>query len=190
MPLGFVLVRRPARAGLVLIALFAVFGASSSGAEDAMVADLVPPEGREAGYAGVRVAKNLGVSFGPVLGGLLLLGEDWSRLFRGVFVRRGRRVGGRLPVPAVGRQVRAGRAARARARSRVVRRDHAFLLFVGAMALASMTYVAFDSLLAISLVDSHGFSPATWGFIVVINPILVTLVQLRLTRAVAGVPRR
>ena len=69
----------------------------------------------------------------------------------------------------------------------VVRRDHAFLLFVGAMALASMTYVAFDSLLAISLVDSHGFSPATWGFIVVINPILVTLVQLRLTRAVARV---
>ena len=71
----------------------------------------------------------------------------------------------------------------------VVRRDHAFLLFVGAMALASMTYVAFDSLLAISLVDSHGFSPATWGFIVVINPILVTFVQLRLTRSVAGVSR-
>jgi dipeptide/tripeptide permease len=61
------------------------------------------------------------------------------------------------------------------------------LLFVGAMTLASRTYVAFDALLAISLVDAHGFSPATWGFIVVINPILVTFVQLRLTRAVAGV---
>ena len=78
-PLGFLLSGDRLVPGLVLIALFSVFGASSGGAEDAMVADLVPPEGREQGYAAVRVAKNLGVSFGPVLGGLLLLGESWSR---------------------------------------------------------------------------------------------------------------
>ena len=71
-----------------------------------------------------------------------------------------------------------------------MRRDHTFLLFVAAMTLASMTYVAFDSLLPISLVDSHGSAPATWGFVVVVNPVLVTLVQLRLTRAVATCPRR
>ena len=187
MPLGFVLCGDRLVPGLVLIALFAVFGASSGGAEDAMVADLVPPEGREAGYAGVRVAKNLGVSFGPVLGGLLLLGEDWSRLFLGVFVVAAVAwaVAWRF-LPSGGRY--APDAPPERGSFAVVRRDHAFLLFVGAMALASMTYVAFDSLLAISLVDSHGFSPATWGFIVVINPVLVTLVQLRLTRSVAGVP--
>jgi predicted MFS family arabinose efflux permease len=40
-----------------------------------MVADLLPPERREAGYASVRVANNLGVCFGPPLGGLLLLGN-------------------------------------------------------------------------------------------------------------------
>ena len=33
----------------------------------------------------VRVAKNLGVSFGPAIGGLLLLDNSWSRLFVGVF---------------------------------------------------------------------------------------------------------
>ena len=42
-------------------------------------------------------------------------------------------------------------------------------------------------MLPISLVDSHGLSPSTWGFLVIINPALVTLFQLRLTRAVGGV---
>jgi predicted MFS family arabinose efflux permease len=186
-PLGMLAAGDRLLAGLALVALLGVFGAAGGSVEDALVADLVPPEGREAGYAAVRVAKNLGVSFGPVLGGVLLIGDSWSRLFLGVFVLSA--VAWALAFRFL---PRAGRfmpdAPPQRGSFAVVRRDHAFLLFVGAMALASMTYVAFDALLAISLVDSHGFSPATWGFIVVINPILVTLVQLRLTRAVAGVP--
>src|SRR5262249_30977943 len=138
-------------------------------------------------YASVRVAKNLGVSLGPPLGGLLLIGGHWPRLFAGVFVlaclawalafRFLPRGGRYAPV-----------APPERSSLEVIRRDRRFLLVVRAMSLASMTYVAFDSLLAISLVRSHGFSPAAWGFIVVINPILVTFVQLRLTRAVARVP--
>ena len=54
--------------------------------------------------------------------------------------------------------------------------------------LASATYVSFETLLPISLVKSHGLSPSVWGFLVVANPILVTFLQLRLTRAVAHVP--
>jgi predicted MFS family arabinose efflux permease len=185
-PLGFLFCGNRLVPGLALIALFGLCGASTNGAEDAMVADLVPPDRIEASYAAVRVAKNLGVSFGPPLGGLLLLGSHWSRLFAGVFVllaialfiavRYLPRGGRYAPLGPPGRSSLA-----------VVRRDHPFLLFVGAMSLASMTYVAFDSLLAISLVRSHGYSPATWGFLVAINPVLVTLVQLRLTRAVAHV---
>ena len=186
-PLGMLAAGDRLVPGLALIALLGVFAAGGGAVEDAMVADLVPPEGREAGYAAVRVAKNLGVSFGPVLGGLLLLGDAWSRLFLGVFVlAAGAWALAFRFLPRGGRFTPEGPPERGS--FAVVRRDHAFLLFVGAMALASMTYVAFDSLLAISLVDSHGFSPATWGFVVVINPILVTLVQLRLTRAVADVP--
>jgi predicted MFS family arabinose efflux permease len=185
-PLGLIVADGELVLGLGLMALFGVFGASASGAEDAMVADLLPPEGREAGYAAVRVAKNLGVSFGPPLGGLLLLGGAWSRLFLGVFVLG--TVAWAIAVrylPSGGRY--APESPPERGSLAIIRKDRAFLLFLGAMALAWMTYVAFDSLLAISLVDSHGYSPATWGFIVVINPILVTFVQLRLTRAVAHI---
>jgi hypothetical protein len=42
--------------------------------------------------------------------------------------------------------------------------------------------------LPISLVDSHGLSPSTWGFLVVVNPALVTLLQLRLTARTAHIP--
>lgn len=54
--------------------------------------------------------------------------------------------------------------------------------------LAFLVYVAFETVLPISLVDSHGLSPSTWGFLVIINPATVTLFQLRVTRRAAGVP--
>ena len=40
----------------------------------------------------------------------------------------------------------------------------------------------------ISLVSSHGYSSSTWGFLVIVNPFLVTFFQLRLTERVASVP--
>jgi dipeptide/tripeptide permease len=40
--------------------------------------------------------------------------------------------------------------------------------------------------LPISLTTSHGMSPSTWGFLIVINPILVTLFQMRLIRWTAA----
>ena len=43
-------------------------------------------------------------------------------------------------------------------------------------------------MLPISLVESHGYSSSTWGFLVVVNPLLVTFFQLRLTERVAAVP--
>ena len=54
--------------------------------------------------------------------------------------------------------------------------------------LASMTYVAYETLLPISLTKSHGLDPAVWGFLVIVNPAMVTFLQLRLTRRVADVP--
>ena len=64
-------------AGLALLALLPVFGSLGGAADQAMVADLVAPERHEAAYASVRVAANLGVTIGPPLGGLLLIGGNW-----------------------------------------------------------------------------------------------------------------
>ena len=184
-PLGLIAVRHHVYAGLVVLSLFYVFGAMFNAAQYALVADMLPPDRREPGYAALRVANNLGVCFGPPAGGLLLLGNAWTRLDLGVF-------GLSLVSLVVAAQLIPRRGLHAaegppeRSSFAVVSRDHPFLLFVGSSVLASMTYVAFDSLLPISLATSHGIAPAVWGFLVIINAGLVAFGQLRLTRAVAS----
>jgi predicted MFS family arabinose efflux permease len=185
-PLGLIAVGHHVVLGLVVMASFGVFGSMFNAAEYAMVADLLPPERRENGYASVRVAQNLAVCFGPALGGILLLGSSWSRLYLGVFALSGVSLAIAfrfLP----GRGLYAPEGPPERSSFAVVRRDRPFLLFVGAMVLASMTYVAFDSLLPISLATSHGVPPAVWGFLIIINGGIVAFGQLRLTRAVAHI---
>jgi MFS family permease len=185
-PLGFLFVGHHVFLGLALLASFGLFMSMGQAATQAMVADLVAPEQHALAYSGVRVAQNLGVSFGPILGGILLLGNSWSHLFAGMFVLAASvsALAFRF-IPSRGRYT--PESAPTRGSFAVVRRDRAFLLFMGSSVLAAMTYVAFDVLLPISLVSSHGIAPSTWGFLVVVNPILVTLVQLRLTRATANI---
>jgi predicted MFS family arabinose efflux permease len=184
--LGFVAVGTHTTAGLVLAALAPAMGAIGQAADTAMVADLVPPERHEAGYASVRVASNLGVTFGPPIGGALLLFDSWPLFFAGTallaaaafavawrFIPRGGAYAPKEPPQ--------------RGSFGVIRRDRAFLLFLGSSILAAMTYVAYETLLPISLVTTYGFDPALWGFLVILNPALVAFVQLRLIRWTAGV---
>ena len=173
--------------GLALIALGGVFGAIGGAADMAMIADLVPPERHEAAYASVRVASNLGVVFGPVIGGMLLIGEQWTVLFVGVSALA-------AVAFAIAWRYLPRRGAYApeepptRGSFGVIRRDSAFLLFLVSGALAYLVYVAYETVLPISAVQTHGHAPSTWGFLVIINPAMVTFLQLRLTRRLSGVP--
>lgn len=53
---------------------------------------------------------------------------------------------------------------------------------------STIVYVAYETVLPISLVDTHGIAPSTWGFLVALNPLMVTLFQLRITARVGNVP--
>ncbi len=173
--------------GLVLIALSGLFGAVGGAASQALVADLVPVERHEAAYASVRVAANLGVTMGPPVGGGLLLLGSWSALFAGVSAMAA--VAFLLALRLLPRTgAYAPDAPPERGSFAVIRRDRSFLLFLVSGSLAYFVYVAYEVVLPISLVDTHGIAPSTWGFLVVINPALVTLFQLRLTRRAAGIP--
>ncbi|HEY4348066.1 MAG TPA: MFS transporter [Gaiellaceae bacterium] len=185
-PLGLLASGQHVIVGLAALTVFSIFGSVFSAAQYAMVADLLPPERREAGYAAVRVAQNLGVVFGPAVGGLLLLGNSWARLFIGVFVLGSCAfaLGYRL-LPSRGLYAPDG--VPERNSFGVVRRDRAFLLFIASALLASMTYLTFESLLPISLTTSHGIPPSDWGFLVIINGAIVAFGQLRLTKAVAHI---
>jgi MFS family permease len=183
-PLGMLAAGHHVPAGLVVLASLGVFGAAFNAASYALVADLLPVDRRDSGYAALRVANNLGVCFGPVVGGALLTGGAWGRLFLGAFAL------GVVSIVVVAnllphRGAWSPERPPDRSSLRVVWHDSAFLVFVGAMVLASMTYLAYEQLLPISLTTAHGLAPSTWGFITIINPVLVVVGQLRVTRAAA-----
>jgi predicted MFS family arabinose efflux permease len=186
-PIGLLAVGHNVAGGLILLALLPVFGSLGGAADQAMVADLVPPEEHEAAYSAVRVASNLGVTIGPPLGGLLLIGGDWRHLWLGV-----------LPLAALAYGIawryipRGGAYAPTgppqRSSFRVIVRDHPFLLFMLSSVLATMTYIATETLLPISVTTTHHLAPAAWGILMIVNPLLVTVFQLRLTRWTSHVP--
>jgi predicted MFS family arabinose efflux permease len=172
--------------GLGLVVLGSAFGSLGQGADQAMVADLVPAERHEAAYASVRVAHNLGVTLGAPLGGVLLIGESWPRLFLGVAVMSALTFAVAVRfLPERGEY--APKEPPTRGSLGVIRRDRPFLLFLLSGGLAYLVYVSYETVLPISAVTTHGIAPSTWGFLVVLNPLLVTLFQLRLTRRVQGI---
>ena len=74
--LGYLAVGGSVTMGLVYLTCSGIIGALGGSVTQAMVADLVPPERHETGYASVRVASNLGVTLGPPVGSLFLFVGD------------------------------------------------------------------------------------------------------------------
>jgi predicted MFS family arabinose efflux permease len=186
-PLLLLAVGQHLYAGLALLALLPAFGSLGGAADQAMIADLVAPERREAAYASVRVAANLGVTIGPPIGGLLLIGGHWNHLWLGTLVlsTSGFLIAWRF-IPRRGAYAPEGPPARGS--FSVIIRDSPFLLFMLSSVFATMTYVATETLLPISVTTTHHLAPATWGVLMVVNPLLVTVFQLRLTRWTASIP--
>jgi predicted MFS family arabinose efflux permease len=164
-----------------------VFGSLGGAADQAMVADLVAPERQEVAYASVRVASNLGVTIGPPLGRLLLIGGHWNHLFVGTLVLSlaGFAIALRY-IPRAGAYAPTGPPQRGS--FAVIIRDSPFLLFMAASTFATMTYIATETLLPISLTTTHHLAPAAWGALLVLNPLAVTVFQLRLTRWTSSIP--
>ncbi len=173
--------------GLGLMVGASALGSFAGSASQAMVADLVRPERHEAAYASVRVAANLGVTMGPPVGSVFLVVGGWHAFFPGA---------GLLAVGAwlfafrflPRRGAFAPEAPPERGSLGVILGDRPFLLFLVASVFSWLVYVAYETVLPVSLVETHGLPEWGWGVLVVVNPLLVTLFQLRLTRSVARFP--
>jgi hypothetical protein len=68
-------------------------------------------------------------------------------------------------------------------------RDRAFLAVFVATIAGWCTYSAFELLTPISLTQSHGLEPATWGLLYAMNPIVIVVLQLRVTRWTSAASR-
>ena len=172
--------------GFALIWLIGAISAPAWALPSALVADIVPESQREGAYAAVRVANNLGVVLGPPTGGLLLLFGGWPAFLFGVAALGGVAALVALRILPSPPPIRAPSATRFGSLG-LIATDRPFLLLLASQLLAFVVYVAFETVLPVIAVSSLGLAASTWGFLVVINPVLVTLFQLRLTRLVAHV---
>ena len=170
---------------LLGLGAFVVVSAVASighGADTALVADLVPPAARERSFAAVRLTGNLGGILGPSIGALALALAGWNALFAtAALLGLGATVVGIRYLPARG-AYSPPEHERGRSSLLVLFTDLRFSAFWLASVLQYVVYAMYETLLPVSLTQSHGYSPAAWGVIAGINPLMVVLFQMRITR--------
>src|SRR6185436_18025118 len=164
-------------AGLAVLIGLSMATPVKGAALTALLADLVPDERREHAFGSMRVVFNLGAFAGPLLGALLVT-LAWPSLFAGVAALFAGSLLAALRLPSLAPpQAEDGDGVSLRMFA-----QRSFALVFAAGMLAMIVYSAFETLMPISLTQTHGLEPAAWGVLFVVNPLFVTLLQLRITR--------
>ena len=153
-------------------------------AQRALLADLIGEDAREEAFGAFRVVLNAGATLGP-LGGAALVTWSWDALFASISVAYALALVAALRLPESARRAAAGPTASLRP----LIRDGALLTVFVATIGGWCTYAAFELLVPVSLTQTHGIAPATWGLLFALNPIVIVALQLRVTRRTAAMPR-
>lgn len=145
-------------------------------ASAALIADLVPSEGRVAAFTVFRLAINVGWAAGLALGGLLaensfaflFLGDAATSMTFGLISL--------FALPHGTRSKRGEEAGLPSVRSTILA-DRGFLLFLAGAFLASCAYAQNVSSLPLHVRDS-GYGPSTYGVVQSLNGVIVVLAEL------------
>jgi MFS family permease len=155
------------------------------GSQRALLTDLVPRDRHDHAFAAQRIVQNIGYVAGPLVGAALLT-VGWRALFLGIaaiallaFI---------VALQAIPRSAQPDADGSVATWSLLaLLRTPSFTVLLLAGTLAAMVYVSYETLLPISLVQSHGVAPAAWGILLSLNPIVVVVCQFRLSARVARV---
>lgn len=167
-----------------VLAAMTFVGPVRMAAQQALLADLVPDEKREETFGAARVVFNAGALAGPLLGAALV-SVAWPALHVGVAALFFCSFLASLRLPRLAPAAPAG--GRPRPVLRMLVSDRAFATLFAAALAAMVVYNAFEQLMPVALTQSHGYAPASWGVLFVVNPVLVMLFQIRVTRWTRGV---
>jgi MFS family permease len=170
----------------IVAVLVGLLAESGSPARQAMVADLLPEEKRAQGFGVVRVAFNLAVVIGPMIGGLLaarsymllFVCDAVSSLIMAAIVYLALKETRPASLEEAGQET----VAQTFQGYLHVLRDFAFMWFWGASALMAVMYIQMNTTLAVFLRDSHGIPEQGFGTILALNAAMVVLFQFPITR--------
>ncbi|MGD2147445.1 MAG: MFS transporter [Anaerolineae bacterium] len=171
----------------VLVGLLAHSGGP---AQQAMVADLLPPEQRTHGFGMMRVVANLAIAIGPAIGGLvaarsymLLFACDavTSLITAAVVLLTVRET---RPTPRDG-EPEPTVMETFKGYGRVLR-DAVFVVFILASVLKALVALQLTSTLPVFLRDVHGVSEQGFGYVLSLNAAMVVLLQFPIARRISG----
>ena len=161
-------------------------------AHDAMVADILPEEQRAQGYGIIRVAFNLSVTIGPMIGGLLA-----TRSYLALFIAdaiisliTATLVWQFMPETKPERKPGTPQERMAGTFGGYFRvlRDLPFLMFMGACILMTLVYMNMNTTLGVYLRDVHSVPESGYGYIISLNAAMVVLFQFGITRRIEKQP--
>lgn len=167
-----------------LMALRGAFNPLYQVGANAMLADMLPPEKRDDGYALLRMASNLGLALGPAVGGFIanssyttafVLGASGFATFSLLLTLFARET---LPE----KPSRLQRTAEPLGGYQAVLRDRKFMLFILAFTLIMVSSSMIWVLLAVYAKQNFQVTESQYGLIPTTNALMVILLQMAITR--------
>ena len=157
-------------------------------ARQAMVADLLPEQKRAQGFGLMRVAFNLSVTIGPIIGGFLARSSYFYLFLADALISTisafivWRAMPETKPASKPG-TVEESMASTFRGYGRVLR-DTFFMLFLFAGILTGLVYMNFNTTLGVYLRDVQGVPELGYGLLLSLNAGMVVLFQFAITRRI------
>jgi len=174
----------------VVVLLVGILSETGGPAQQALVADLLPEKQRAGGFGILRVAVNLAVTIGPLIGGLLasrsylllFISDAVTSVITAAIVYFALRETRPAPAEDVPQQSM-GQTFKGYL---TVLRDTAFMWYLFASILMVLVYMQMNSTLAVYLRDSHGIAEQGFGYILSLNAAMVVLFQFAITRRISN----
>jgi MFS family permease len=172
----------------VLALVSGIFTDIGGPAQQAIVADMLPEQKRAQGYGIIRVAFNLSVAIGPIIGGIiasrsylaLFIADAVISLITASIVF--------IAIPETKPELQPGEEQESVAASfggyGKALRDSPFMLFALLNILISLVYMNFNTTLGVFLRDWHGIPEAGYGSLISLNATMVVLFQFWITRRI------
>jgi MFS family permease len=165
---------------IVVTVAWGTFNSIFEPAAGAYVADVVEPGLRTEAFGLWHVMANAGFAVGPPVGALVI----WLTSMRTTYLLAGLAILGYLVIAfrslPESRPEAGGEESPARFREAL--RDRLLLILAIGTATATFSYAFFEEALPVFLHEERGLAVVTWGLVLGINPILVTLFQYPISR--------
>jgi len=170
---------------IVLTFIWAVISEAFRPASMSFISDEAGIEERKTSFALYRLAINLGMSFGPVLGGilstldfsLLFYVDGATSIFAGLFL-----IFSRIKLTQPIEETEAHKS-EASAKKFNFLPDTKFLLFLLAIIPSSIIYMQHIGAMPLFIVRDLGYTNATFGILTAINTVLIILIELPLNNS-------